>query len=251
MLHFPITFNFGGQQFSLHGIFEFLAFFVAFRYYLLLRRKSRDAISSNNRVWIIIGAIFGSIVGSRLIGGLEDINQLQIADSKLLYFYLNKTVLGGFLGGLFGVELVKKIIKEKNSSGDLFTYPMILGLIIGRLGCFSMGVFEETYGTVTHFITGMDLGDHQLRHPVVLYEIFFLIALWIGLVQYEKRKKLPNGERFKIFMVAYMGFRFLLDFIKPHYTWSIGLSTIQITAIVGIGYYLWIYFLNRKRLLED
>ena len=245
-MNFPVTVSLGNFIFPLHGIFEFAAFFAGFRYFLYLRKKQHDPIISTNRMWILIGAIFGSVIGSRLIGGLEDPTQIKMADNILLYFYQNKTVLGGFLGGLWGVELIKKIIKEKNSSGDLFTYPMLLALMIGRIGCFSMGVYEETYGTVTNFITGMNLGDGRMRHPVTLYEIFFLGLLWISLVQIGKKWKLAPGERFKIFMVAYCCFRFLLDIIKPHYTWAIGLSTIQITSLIGLCYYLIIYFHNKN-----
>ena len=249
-MNFPVTVSLGNFIFPLHGIFEFAAFFAGFRYFLYLRKKQHDPISSTHRIWILIGAIFGSVIGSRLIGGLEDPTQIKMADNILLYFYQNKTVLGGFLGGLWGVELIKKIIKEKNSSGDLFTYPMLLALMIGRIGCFSMGVYEETYGTVTNFLTGMNLGDGRMRHPVTLYEIFFLGLLWISLVQIEKKRKLAPGERFKIFMVAYCCFRFLLDFIKPHYKWAIGLSTIQITALIGLCYYLVIYVRNKNLYLE-
>ena len=221
----------------MHSIIEPLAFFIGFRYFLFLRKKQGDTIPSQNRIWILIGAIFGALIGSRIIGGLENINALQHAQNKLLYFYANKTVLGGFLGGLLGVELVKKIIKEKNTSGDLFTYPMMLALIIGRIGCFSMGIYEETYGLPTTLPWGMHLGDGALRHPVCLYEVIFLVLLWIILVQLEKKYLLQHGARFKIFMIAYCIFRLLLDFIKPHYTFSIGLSTIQITALLGLLYY--------------
>ena len=72
----------------------------------------------------------------------------------LVYFYSNKTIVGGLLGGLVGVELIKKLIKEKNASGDLFTYPLILAMIIGRIGCFSMGVYEETYGLPSSIAMG-------------------------------------------------------------------------------------------------
>lgn len=114
---------------------------------------------------------------------------------------------------------------------------MILALMIGRIGCFSMGVFEETYGKATTFFTGMNLGDGILRHPVNLYEIFFLLCLWVSLLQLEKKYALAAGGRFKIFMIAYILFRFLLDFIKPHYTFNFGLSTIQIVCVLGLIYY--------------
>lgn len=245
-MNFPVTISFAHNSFPLHGILEFAAYFIGFRYFLYLRKKQTDIINTSNRVWILIGAIFGSVLGSRIIGGLEDPAQIKIADNVLLYFYQNKTVLGGLLGGVWGVELIKKIIKEKNNSGDLFTYPLILALIIGRIGCFSMGVYEETYGITTSFFTGMNLGDGQLRHPVTLYEIVFLMALWIALIKIEKYYQLANGLRFKFFMIAYCCFRFVQDFIKPHYTFSIGLSTIQITSLIGLLYYAIIYLQHQQ-----
>lgn len=248
-MHFPVTISFGNTTFPLHGIIEFAAYFIGFRYFLYLRKKQKDAISTTNRLWILIGAIAGSIIGSRIAGGLEDPLQLKITDNIFWYFYQNKTVLGGFLGGLWGVEIIKKTIGEKSSSGDLFTYQLILALIIGRIGCFSMGVYEETYGTETGFFTGMNLGDGKMRHPVTLYEIAFLLVLWILLKQMEKKYELVNGLRFKIFMIAYCLFRFALDFIKPHYTFGIGLSTIQITAVMGLLYYVFVYLHNKNLFL--
>ncbi len=247
-MHFPLHITIGSTTILLHNIFETLAFMVGFRYFLWLRKREGDVIQSTKRIWIFIAAIFGAFMGSRIIGGFEDPPQVKIATSLWWYFYQNKTVLGGFLGGLLGVELIKKLIGEKRASGDLFVYPMILALIIGRIGCFSMGVYEETYGLPTSLPWGMHLGDSQLRHPVCLYEILFLIMLWISFVQIEKKYQLQNGARFKLFMMAYCFFRFMLDFIKPHYTFSFGLSTIQITALFGLLYY-YRYFIQPKRLV--
>lgn len=153
------------------------------------------------------------------------------------------------MGGLAGVELVKYCIGEKTASGDLFTYPIILALIIGRIGCFSMGIYEETYGLPTGLPWGLNLGDNIRRHPVCLYEIIFLILLWKTLTQMEKLYALQNGAKFKIFMIAYCFFRFMLDFIKPHYTYDIGLSTIQITTLPALVYY-GRYIIHPKKLLQ-
>jgi prolipoprotein diacylglyceryltransferase len=135
------------------------------------------------------------------------------------------------------VELTKKIIGETSSSGDLFTFPLILAMIIGRVGCFGNGVYESTYGVETTFFTGMNLGDGLNRHPVALYEIGFLVFLWIGLIMLEKKLKLKSGYRFQIFMIAYLLFRFGIDFIKPGSKYLLGIGTIQICCILGLIYY--------------
>jgi len=219
-------------------IMETLAFFIGFRYFLYLRKKTGDQLSSSGRIWIILGAIFGALIGSRLIGGLEHPDELFASSNPLVYFYSNKTVVGGFLGGLAGVELVKKKIGEKRSSGDLFVYPIILALIIGRIGCFSMGIYEETYGLPSNLPWAMDLGDGITRHPVAIYEIIFLMMLWILLKWTEQKIRLQQGGLFKLFMIFYLLFRLLLDIIKPHYSILLQLSTIQITCVAGLLYYL-------------
>jgi len=227
---------------------EIASFFIAFRFYLYLKRKQGDRISGMNRLYILLGATLGALLGSRLLGGLENPIALATSASPLQYFYMNKTVVGGFLGGLAGVETIKKIIGEKQRSGDLYTYPILLGLIIGRIGCFSMGVHEETYGLPTNCFTGMNLGDGLLRHPVALYEIVFLLLLALMIRWISFRFPTDSGALFKIFMIGYLLFRFLLDFIKPHYTWQVGLSSIQIACLLGLLYYIR-YIVQPKKLL--
>lgn len=229
----PILF---GYKVNIHLVLEYLAFFIGFRYYIYLKKNHRDVITSGNRLSIIIGAIFGALFGSRIVGFLE--NPIFNFDQENMLMLLNvKTIMGGLFGGLLGVELVKKIIGETNSSGDLFAFPIILGISIGRLGCFLYGVNEFTYGTETNFFLGMDLGDGLSRHPLALYEIIFLIVLWIVLKHFQKVLKPENGLLFKYFMIAYFSFRFLIEFLKPNTFFVLGLSSIQYLCILCLIYY--------------
>lgn len=237
-MQFPVYINLFSLHLPLHAVTETLGMFIGFRYFLYLRKKQGDRIESSNRVWAIIGAIFGALFGSRLLGALENPPGLLQADNVLFYIYQNKTIVGGLLGGLIGVELIKKLIGERHSTGDLFVYPLILAMIIGRIGCFSMGIYEETYGLPTSLPWGMYLGDGLRRHPVSLYEIIFLITLWQLLAFTSRRRPLVNGGRFKLFMIAYLLFRFLLDFIKPGYRFAFGLGSIQLACLAGLCYYL-------------
>lgn len=246
-MSFPVTLHFGHYALTLHALLETLAFFIGFRYFLFLRRRQGDPFATQTRAWVILGAVAGALVGAHLIGSLERPYELGMTHHLLLYFFANKTVLGGFLGGLLGVELTKKAIGEKRASGDLFVYPMLLALVIGRIGCFSMGIYEETYGVYTASPFGMDLGDGIPRHPVALYEIAFLLLLWLALRQTARRLPLAPGARFKLFLIAYCLFRLLLDFIKPHTPVLLGLSTIQLTALAGLLYYL-PYLVRPKKL---
>lgn len=229
----PILF---GIKTNIHLILEYLAFFVAFRYYVVLRKKSSDTISSNNRLSIIIGAIFGALFLSRLVAFFE--NPIIHYEQGWIFILNNKTIMGGLFGGLLGVELAKKIINEKQSSGDLFTLPTILGIIIGRIGCFLAGIKEFTYGIETNSFLGMDLGDGLERHPIALYEVVFLILLFILIKQLQKKShQLKSGTYFKIFMVSYFSFRFSIEFLKPNTFFFFGLSSIQYLCLICLVYY--------------
>lgn len=229
----PILF---GIKVNVHLVLEYLAFFVGFRYYIILRRKSDDVISSNNRLSIIIGAIFGALFFSRFFAFFEN-PELHFSQGWV-FLLNNKTIMGGLFGGLLGVELGKKIIGEKQSSGDLFTPPIILGIGIGRIGCFLSGIKEFTYGKETSFFLGMNLGDDVQRHPITLYEIGFLILLFILIKWLQKQPdRFENGMYFKIFMIAYFSFRFIIEFIKPNTFFMLGLSSIQYLCLICLLYY--------------
>ena len=237
-MEFPLHIGFGPLKISAHLLFETLAFVIGFRYFLHLRKKKPGPISESNRVWILIGAAFGAFFFSRLIGALEGPVQWALANNPGLYFFANKTIVGGLAGGLLAVEVTKYFIGEKSSSGDLFTFPLVLAMIIGRLGCFTQGVYEQTYGIETTVPWALDLGDGLLRHPVALYEIAFLLVLWWLLQNVSNKYPLKNGMLFQFFMIGYFAFRFLLDFIKPGFRYDfINLSTIQLACLLVLFYY--------------
>ena len=220
-----------GYNINIHLILEYLAFFLAFRYYLLLRRKNNDAISSNNRLSIILGAALGALIGSRLVGFMEN-PVIEFSSENLIKLLNTKTIMGGLFGGLLGVEWAKKIIGETQSSGDLFVFPIILGIFIGRIGCFLSGINEFTYGKETTTAFGMDLGDGLLRHPTSLYEMIFLVFLFVTLKYLKRNVHLKNGELFKYFMLSFFGFRFFIEFIKPNTFFVFGVSSIQLLCVI-------------------
>lgn len=242
-MNLPFAPHIWGIKINVHLILEYLAFFIAFRYYLYLRRKKADLISDQNRLSIILGAIVGAFLGSRLMGFLENPTHLPTEQSFFHLLQL-KSIMGGLFGGLLGVEIAKKLVGEKHSSGDLFTFPIILGIIIGRVGCFLSGTEEFTYGKETAFFLGMDLGDGLKRHPIALYEVLFLILLFAVLKRYLDFLKKEDGLLFKIFMMVYFGFRFLIEFIKPNIFLVFGFSSIQLLCLI-----CWIYYFPTIKLL--
>lgn len=234
LLGFPVQFELGGRLYHWHYLFETLAFIVGIRIYYFLRKGVKDQISDENRLWIMLGAMVGALLGSRLIAILETPEELPNLTFSILY--ASKTIVGGLLGGLFGVELIKKFIGVRVASGDLYVVPILVALFIGRVGCFLMGVAEPTYGIETKFFMGMNLGDGLKRHPVMLYEMIYLALLFI-MFQSIRNKEMRNGDRFKLLMVLYFLFRFLVEFLKPYHSLYLNLSSIHWSAI-----FIWLYY---------
>ncbi|THV56600.1 diacylglyceryl transferase [Chryseobacterium candidae] len=243
MMDFPVTFNIFGKTILAHPLFEAVGMFLGMRYYFYLKRKSTEKLSFNTSAAVLIGATAGALIGSKLIGNLENPYAL-FENFSIRKFWSNNTIVGGLAFGLLGVEMAKKIVHHKESTGDLIVFPLILAMIIGRIGCFLTGIDEETYGIPTDSVFGMHLGDQYLRHPVALYEIAFLIVLWIGLKYIQNLKKYPSGFIFQLFMLGYFIFRFFLDFIKPRVEIIGNLGMIQMVCICVIIYY--IYTINTK-----
>ncbi len=239
-MQFPVELAWGPVRLPVHLLCETLAYFLGYRLYTYLRARAADRISDDGRQWIFVGAAAGALLGSRLLGLLEHPALLLHPPGGWLYYFTNKTIVGGFLGGLVGVELVKKRLRITTSSGDLMVFPLLLGLGIGRVGCFFSGLEDGTFGTATALPWGINFGDGVARHPTNLYEILFLGALALLLGALERRRPLPNGRRFELFLAGYLLFRLLVEFIKPTTALpGLGLTAIQWACVAGLGYYVW------------
>ncbi|OUJ72975.1 prolipoprotein diacylglyceryl transferase [Hymenobacter crusticola] len=244
---FPVQLALGPLVLPVHLLCEVLAYSLGYRLYNRLRNPAQDRISTEHRLWIFVGAATGALFGSRVLGLLEHPDLLLHPPGGFIYYLTNKTIVGGLLGGLIGVELTKKYLGVTASSGDLMVYPLLLGMGLGRVGCFLSGLEDGTYGTATTLPWGIDFGDGTRRHPTNLYEILFLLAFGLGLWLLERRRLLPDGWRFRLFLASYLLFRLLVEFIKPTPPLpGLGLTPIQWACVAGLGYYAWLFGRERQ-----
>jgi len=235
-MDFPVNFVIGGVIIPSHFIFDVLAFYIGVTYYLRISATTRDHIHENTRWYIIVAGAMGALIGSRLLAALER-PYLFLHPPSLLFYYANATIAGGILGSIIVVEIAKKIMGERKRTGDLFVYPLILGMIIGRIGCFLTGVTDSTVGLPSKVPWALDQGDGIARHPTSLYEIIFLGILWITLHIIKKKVPLQQGVLFRLFIINYFSFRFFIEFIKPVQPIFMGLSAIQIASAAIVIYY--------------
>jgi len=214
---------------------------VGLALYVYLRNRSQDFLTSPLRLAIVAIAVAGAAVGAKLLFVLENLPLTAHNLNDPTYLLGGKSIVGALSGGLIVVELMKRYIGIKQSTGDLFALPLAAGIAIGRIGCFLSGLSDNTYGTPTALPWGVDFGDKVTRHPAQLYEVIFVLSLIPALVWVNRRiytsPRFRSGDVFKFFMVGYMFFRLFCDWIKPYPRVFLGLGVIQWVCLLVLFYY--------------
>jgi prolipoprotein diacylglyceryltransferase len=144
-----------------------------------------------------------------------------------------RSIEGAIFGGIFAVELYKRMVGVTVRTGARFALPLAVGVAVGRIGCFFSGLDDFTHGTPTTLPWGHDFGDGVMRHPVQLYESAAMAAFAAFYVLRARRAGERSGrparqllevrsDRFVIDNGFYLavGFygaqRFVWEFFKPY-----------------------------------
>jgi prolipoprotein diacylglyceryltransferase len=223
---------------QLHFVFEWLALLTGVQVYRWLkRRKGAEKITAGNSFVIVLGCIIGAGIGNKLLFVVE-YPHLWIAHGWRTLLQ-GQSIVGGLLGGLLGVEIAKKTKGISYSTGDDFILPLIIGTIIGRIGCFLAGLHDSTYGLATALPWGIDFGDKIPRHPTQIYDMLAVSSLGLGLWLARARLRLVSGLSFKLYLAGYLSWRLLIDSIKPvPYPYWLGFSGIQWVCLLALCLYL-------------
>lgn len=253
-MHFPVYIDIAGVRIHAHLLFEGLAYATGLLALLWGRRRHGDSVSAPTRWSVVTAAVAGGAIGSKLMYLLEDPTATLQHLRDPVYLMGGKSIVGGLVGGLIAVELVKRYLGEKRSTGDLLAVPLALGIAIGRIGCFLTGLDDYTYGAPTQLPWGVDFGDGIRRHPTQLYETVFLLVFipvlyWAGRNIARAHEALASGSQswprrfqpgdaFKLFMVGYFTFRLVCDTFKPYVHVALGLCSIQWICLLTLLYYV-------------
>lgn len=134
-------------------------------------------------------------------------------------------------------------IKEKLPIGklaDSTTIGLIAGQMVGRIGCIING---DAYGGPTGMPWGFiyknpgamipDSLKGIPTHPYPVYEILWDLGL-LGLLVLLRRRSLPGGLLFMVFIGGYAIGRFALTFVRQEAVWAWGLQEAQLIALVAL-----------------
>jgi phosphatidylglycerol:prolipoprotein diacylglycerol transferase len=191
---------------------------------LLLRRwQSRLPLAGWQKLGIGIGGFCGAMIGAKLPFLLADWPGLARGAAWLAD---GKTFMCGIVGGYAGVEVAKWTIDVSVKTGDTFAVPVAVGVAIGRLACFIGGCCFGTPTTLPWGVTFRTSGDLLPRHPTQLYEAGFHLTL-AGLLFAFQQARLFPGQLIKLYILAYLGYRFATEFIRPEPRMLYGLTGYQ------------------------
>jgi phosphatidylglycerol:prolipoprotein diacylglycerol transferase len=211
---------------------------------IVLARWTQSALPLTRRekLFIGLGAFCGAMIGAKLPFVLADWDGLV---SGAAWFSNGKTILCGLVGGYFGVEVAKWMLGVRTKTGDAFAVPVAAAVGIGRLGCFHAGC---CYGTPTSLPWGVVFPnvDSLPRHPTQLYESAFHLTAAVVLY-WLLRRGMFRGQLIKLYILSYLVYRFLTEFIRPEARFAGGLTGYQWAALVLVMLFvgLWIRDSNR------
>ena len=158
-----------------HDLFVALAVLVTAA--MVLWESRRRGRADRTMVVISAGALFGAGVGARLGTVVRYLAEADHPTWTGVLLDSGKTVVGGLAGAYIGVLVTKRLIGYREPTGDVFAAAAALGIAVGRIGC----LLTEPPGTSTSVPWAVTWNGEQ-RHPSFLYEIGFLLVLFVVLL---------------------------------------------------------------------
>jgi phosphatidylglycerol:prolipoprotein diacylglycerol transferase len=207
---------------TLGSFFTALGYVAGILIFLLEARRRHLATEGMRR--IALAGLCGGVLGAKLTEwGLAHWHAFAAHPAALLDPRLGgRTIIGGLLAGWLAVEIAKRRLGIRRSTGDLFALALPAGEAIGRVGCYFNGC---CYGTPSH-VPWAVYQHGAWRHPTQLYAALIAAALFGTL--YALRDRLPHaGDLFRLYLVLYGAGRFGLEFLRERNLAFGGLSLAQ------------------------
>jgi phosphatidylglycerol:prolipoprotein diacylglycerol transferase len=211
---------------------------------VLLRNSQKSLpLTAGQKLGLGIGAFCGAMIGAKLpfvvAEWLADAEQMLRFEPWLSH---GKTIMCGIVGGYFGVEAAKWALDIRVKTGDTFAFPVAVAVAIGRVACYFGGC---CYGRPTSLPWGIVFplavdDPHAPRHPTQLYEAAFHLAAafalyWLG------RRGLLRGQLIKLYLICYLVYRFVTEFIRPEAPLGLGLTGYQWSALTLLPLFAWLW----------
>ncbi len=172
----------------------------------------------DGRVALIYAAgLAGAFLGAKLAFLFAE-GWLYFHDpNRWLIWLSGKSITGALPGGWAGVEIAKKVLGYRHTTGDRFAMLLPVPLILGRIGCLNAGCCG---GAMCAF--GL--------WPAVPVEMGFQLAALLALLV-MRRNRWQTGQHFHLYLMAYGIFRIAHEFLRATPKPFFGISGYQIFAL--------------------
>jgi phosphatidylglycerol:prolipoprotein diacylglycerol transferase len=196
-----------------HVFFDVVAWLSALGVtWLLFHWRFRDYVESLSRkagAGYFAALTLGGLLGAYGFGTLNAVLSGQPG--------LGRSILGGLVGAILLIEIYKLRKGIRGSTGAVLAVPFCIAIAIGRIGCYSAGLEDYTFGVPTSAPWGVDFGDGIARHPVQLYEaVTMLLAGLVVLAGLWRRSPWFMAFAFYAVVFVYAAQRFAWEFLKPY-----------------------------------
>lgn len=214
---YPVLFTIGEVPIRAYGVFVGLGFLVAgVVRHVEVRRLGYERTPGHT--FVGAGALLGAMIGSKVGMVLFAADMHGLWEAALSLDFTGKTVVGGIGGAYLGVEITKRLVGVRHSTGDAFAVSVPLAQAFGRVGCFLNGCCPGIALSGPLAIGG--------RFPQQLAET----ALDLGLAALLWSIRLaprPQGWLFRYYLAGYAVIRFGLEFVRGDTGPRFGLTLVQ------------------------
>ncbi len=201
---------------------------------------------------IIISALVGGIVGSKIYYLIENPQILEYDFFGAVFSGAGLVWYGGLIGGFLAVTWwIRKKGLPFLLVGDLMAPLLLMGQGFGRVGCFLAG--DGDYGPPTDVPWAMAFPNGvvpttDLVHPTPLYDFLLLFTLFFILWSLRK-KNFKRGTAFGIFGILMGVERFFTEFWRTNP--NVLFDTFSLAQVISVFLFLWgvamIFYVNKIR----
>jgi phosphatidylglycerol:prolipoprotein diacylglycerol transferase len=230
----------GVVSINTHDLFMGLALVIGLA---VFRAESRHQGVHDERIWVMVaGIVAGGAIGGRLSGVLQAWVNEDGTPLYLVWAFGGRSIIGGLMGAYIGALIAKRLVGYPHRTGNVFAPAVAIGLAVGRIGCF----LTEAPGRPTSVpwavhinpVAAASIPDcpgcvaGQGMHPSFLYEVVFLVGVFLVLRFWARDRVSVPGELFPLFLACYATFRFLVEFTRANPVVVAGLTWSQIVILI-------------------
>lgn len=250
----PIIFSIGHFMVRWYSLIVLTAILIGL--WITKREAQRRGMDNEFVDDITLWLIPAGIVGARLFHVIDHWDHTYAADPlRIVYVWQGGLAIwGGVIGGLVALLVLSRRRQWKLLPVlDTLAPGVVLGQGIGRLACVitgdamgrpTTGPFGFAYSNASAMVP--ELGVYYTPTPV--YELILNVGIF-ALLWRLRRRNLPDGVLFLLYILLYSTGRFLITFWSSYRTIAFGLNQAQLISLVGVsaGLVLLVYLKQSAR----